>query len=78
MREIKLCVKIMRAASRRSPAARVEPCHWSEGYVGVSLQEMRATMQVMLGMSLQARWDATLVCIMEVTVFYYTISENIK
>ena len=34
--------------------ARVEPCHWSEGYVGVSLQEMRATMQVMLGVSLQA------------------------
>ena len=29
-------------------------------YVGVSLQEMRATMQVILGVSLRARWDATL------------------
>ena len=61
MREIKLHVKILRPASGRSPAARVEPCHLSDGYVGVSLQEMRATMQVMLGMSLRARWDATLV-----------------
>ena len=45
----------------RSQVARVEPCHWSEGYDGVSLQEMQATMQLMLGMSLRARWDATLV-----------------
>ena len=29
--------------------------------VGVSLREMRATMQVMLEVSLRARWDATLV-----------------
>ena len=44
--------------------ARAEPCHWSEGRhnnVGVSLREMRVTMQVMLGVSLQARWDATVV-----------------
>ena len=44
--------------------ARVEPCYWSEGchiYVEVSLQERRATMKVMLGVSLWARWDATLV-----------------
>ena len=33
----------------RSRVARVEPCHWSEGYVGVSLQGRRATAQVMLG-----------------------------
>ena len=39
----------------------MEHCHWSEGYVGVSLQDRRATMQVMLGVSLRARWDATLV-----------------
>ena len=42
----------------------MEPCHWSEGrhnYVGVSLQERLATMQVMLGVSLRARWDAILV-----------------
>ena len=29
--------------------------------VGVSLRERRATTQVMLGVSLRARWDATLV-----------------
>ena len=45
MREIKLRVK----SCGRSRVARVEPCHWSEGYVGVPLQERRATMQVMLG-----------------------------
>ena len=38
--------------------ARVDHCHWSD-YVGVSLQESQATMQVMLGMSLRARWDVT-------------------
>ena len=63
MREIKLRVKVVRPASGRSRAARVEPCHWSEGYVGVSLQKIRTTMQVVLGMSLRARWDATLECI---------------
>ena len=63
MREIKLRVKFQWAANRRSLAARVEHCHWSE-YVGFSLQESQATMQVMLGVSLQARWDATLVSIM--------------
>ena len=31
--------------------------------VGVSLRERRATTQVMLGVSLRARWDATLVYI---------------
>ena len=55
MREIKLRVKTLRPASGRSRAARVEPCHCSDVYVGVSLQERRATMQVMLGMSLRAR-----------------------
>ena len=57
---------------RRSQAARVEPCHWSEGRhnnVGVSLQERQATMQVMLGVSLRARWDATLISIMLVHKF---------
>ena len=56
-----------------SPAAgarerrRAEPCHWSEGRHyndGVSLWEMRATTQIMLGVLLRARWDATLVFIM--------------
>ena len=54
MREIKLRVQVLRRLANG-------PCHWSEGYVGVSLQERRATMQVMLGVSLRARWDATLV-----------------
>ena len=37
-----------------------------------SLQEMRATTLVMLGVSLRARWDATLVIIMD------AITENIE
>ena len=55
----------------RSPrAARVEFCHWSEGRhnnVWVSLRESRATMQVILVMSLRERWDATLVLLTKLT-----------
>ena len=43
-----------------------EPYHWSEGRhnnVGMYLRERLATTQVMLGVSLRARWDATLVVI---------------
>ena len=61
MHAMKLRVQALQPAMQ---AARVEPCHWSEGRrnnVGVSLRERRATMQVMLGVSLRARWDATLV-----------------
>ena len=54
MREIKLRVQVLRPLTSGARGA------WSKWYVGVSLQEMRATMQVMLGVSLQARWDATL------------------
>ena len=50
----------LRAALGPALAARAEPCHWSEGR-GVPLRERRAIMQVMLGVSLRARWDATLV-----------------
>ena len=42
--------------------------HWSEGYLGVSLQERQDTMQVMLGsrdVTAGKRWDATLVIIIE-------------
>ena len=70
MHEIKLRLKILRPASGRSRAARVEPCHWSVGYVGVSLQERQATMQVMLWMSLWARWDATLVILIIIGLIY--------
>ena len=48
-------------------AALAEPCHWSEGChnnVGASLRERRATTQVRLGVSLRARWDATVVLLM--------------
>ena len=51
-------------AQRPARVAPVEPCHWSEGRhnnVGVSLRERRATREVMLGVSLRARWDATLI-----------------
>ena len=57
-----LGVTARKASHRRSPLTRTEPCHWSE-QLGVSLREMRATMQVMPGVSLRARWDATLVII---------------
>ena len=40
---------------RRLSLASAEPGHWSEGR-GVSLQEKQATMRVMLGVSLRARW----------------------
>ena len=65
MRELKLRVQVLR------PAGAIERHAWSlaigrrgVNYVGVSLQETRATMQVMLGVSLRARWDATLVHVM--------------
>ena len=61
MPEMKLRMQVLWPARVE---ARVEPCHWSEGrhnYVGLTLQERRATMQLMLGVSLRARWDATLV-----------------
>ena len=64
MREIKLRVQVLQAARRLSRAAHAERCHWSEGCNNNnagSLQERRATTQVMLGVSLRARWDATLV-----------------
>ena len=31
MREIKLHMQVLQAVKRLSRAARVEPCHWSEG-----------------------------------------------
>ena len=64
MHAMKLRVQALRPA-------RVEPCHWTDGRlnnVGVSLQERRATIQVMLGVSLRARWDATLVTLMHLAM----------
>ena len=54
--KIKLCVEVLRplASGARGALPLVGGVCW------VSLQERRATMQVMLGMSLRARWDATL------------------
>ena len=66
MHVMKHRVQVLRPAL----VARVEPCHLSEGRhnnVGLSLRESRATMQVMLGLSLRARWDSTLVSIMLMT-----------
>ena len=54
---------------RRSRAASAEHCHWLDGRhenVVVSLRERPATTQVMLGVSLRARWDATLVIIIQI------------
>ena len=64
---LNLSCKITAAADNLGQrATHAERRHWSEGRhnnVG-SLQEQRATMQVMLGVSLRAGWDATLVGIM--------------
>ena len=52
----------------------MEPFHWSEGRhnnVGVSLQERRATMQVMLRVSLRARWDTTLVDLIQINSSHF-------
>ena len=62
MHAMKLRVQALRAAL--ASERRAAPCHWSEGRhnnVEVSLRERRATMHVMLGVSLRARCDATLV-----------------
>ena len=63
MHEMKLRVQALQPALASGTR---EPCHWSEGrhnYVGVSLWERQATMQVMLGVSLRARWDGLFVCL---------------
>ena len=60
MREINLCMQVLPAARRLSRAAHAELCHWSVIIMWGSLQERQATTQVMLGVSLRARWDATL------------------
>ena len=57
----------------------MEPCHWSEGRhnnVGVSLRERRATMQVMLGVSLRVRWDATLVRLMFISGGFHFLEDS--
>ena len=65
MREIKLRMQVLQAARRLSRAAHAERCHWRRGVIIMwkSLRERRATMQVMLEVSLWAIWDATLVYI---------------
>ena len=71
MREIKLHMQVLQAAKRISRAARVEPCHWPEGCnnnVGGHCRKGEPhTTQVMLGVSLRARWDATLALSMSLT-----------
>ena len=71
MREIKFCIQVLQAARRLSRAAHAEPCHWSEGcQCEGSLQERQATTHVMLGLSLRARWDATLVDVMRKGILF--------
>ena len=73
MRETKLPHAVLQAARRLSLASgTAERCHWPEGVIIIwgSLQERRATTQVMLGLSLRARWDATLVILMMICIFF--------
>ena len=74
MREIKLHMQVLQAAKRISRAAGVEPCHWSDwsercnNNVGGHCRKGEPhTTQVMLGVSLRARWDATLALSMSLT-----------
>ena len=46
--------------------------------VGVSLQERRGTTQVMLGVSLRARWDTTLVIIITVKTYVGVLQSPVK
>ena len=59
MHEMKLRVQVLRPA-RPALANGARGAEGRHNYVGVSLQGSRATMQVMLGVSLRARWDANL------------------
>ena len=63
MHEINLCMQVLQAARRHSRAAHAERYHWSEGCnnnVGVTAGKASHN-QVMLGVSLRARWGAILV-----------------
>ena len=46
--------------------------------VGVSLQERQGTTQVMLGVSLRARWDTTLVIIITVKTYVGVLQSPVK
>ena len=62
MREIKLRMQVLQAPRHLSGAAHAEPCHWSEGcHNNVGKASHILSTQVMLGVSLRARWGATLV-----------------
>ena len=67
MHEIKLRMQVLQAARRLSRAAHAERCHWSEGCnnnnVGLTAGKASHN-QVMLGVSLWARWEATLVILL--------------
>ena len=64
----KSCGRRERRTWRRAWSLAIGQRGRRHNYVGVSLQEMWATMQVMLGVSLRARWDATLVITNQVTI----------
>ena len=61
MHEMKLRVQVLRPALASGSRRALPLVVGGHNYVGVSLQERRARIQVMLRVSLRARWDAILV-----------------
>ena len=61
MHEMKLRVQVLRPALASGSRGALPLVVGGHNYVEVSLQERRATIQVMLRVSLRARWDAILV-----------------
>ena len=78
--KIKLCMKILQAARRLSRMARAERCHWSKwcnnNVRGHCRKGEPHTTQVMLGVSLQARWYATLVIVIVVKLYSFKDFNN--
>ena len=61
MRAMKLRVQALRAALASGARGALPLVGGHHNSVGVSLRKRQATTQVMLGLSLRARWDATLI-----------------
>ena len=65
MHAMKLRVQALRAALASGARGALPLVGWVSYNCWVSLRDRHATMQVMLGVSLQARWDATLVSLIQ-------------
>ena len=78
MHAMKLRVQALRVALVSGARGALPLVGGRHNNVGVSLRERRATTQVMLGMSLRARWEATLVFSILCTNKQAAYSSNFK